>query len=374
MIQPELRSNHQSFGNFEKITHNNNDACSSCCMRLSLMIKHTLAYQSRENCSIGMAPEDSSCIKLCKQIELCKIALLVFVHHFDVEREVENGTTSLLVRRYKVHKQIPYKSPWRLSQCTRFQLYWIRDQYTTSMTSRFVDPYQPPEPIPQVGYELSHRQYCGQGRIPVTSIGTFPTLRDAQDSTQDLLRTTLNQYRQKGWIGFYCNDINLEYRGLIAGYLSEKEHVYLSEIQLHAREKADHSVHSHLDGVEAWVYATGNAPAYTSSGHNTSHRTYVALAPTELLTQWRPASTYTPPQQEFSSYSGHTRGMESFSRTRPHYPDWPNLFVPRASAQYDEIMGFSTSPEHNYNTDPNVDTEHAREGPAMERHDRQRTL
>lgn len=90
--------------------------------------------------------------------------------------------------------------------------------------------------------ELSHHQYCGQDRVLITSVGRFSTLHDAQDAAQDLLQTSLNQYMARGWIGFYCNDIDLEYRGLMACFISEQEHIYLSEIQIHAREKADHTV------------------------------------------------------------------------------------------------------------------------------------
>jgi len=254
------------------------------------------------------------------------------------------------------------------------------------MTSRFVDPYQAPKPIPQVEYELSHHQYCGQDQVPATSVGTFPILHDAQDSAQDLLQTTLNQYMSRGWIGFYCNDIDLEYRGLIAGYLSEQEHVYLSEIQIHALEKADQAVQPHADGIEAWMLATEHQPVSTRYGYNTAHRTYVTLAPTELLTPWRPARTYMQPQQEqslypwrsvstymplqqkHSSYSGHTRGTESFSRTRPQYPDRTDFFVPRPTVQYDETMGFSALRNHGANAYQALDADLTQQQSSPRRH------
>ncbi|KAF3050522.1 hypothetical protein E8E11_009040 [Didymella keratinophila] len=200
------------------------------------------------------------------------------------------------------------------------------------MTSRFVDPYQPPKPIPQAEYEVSHHQYCGQDRVLLTSVSTFPILHDAQDSAQDLLQTTLNQYMSRGWIGFYCNDIDLEHRGLIAGYLSEQEHVYLSEIQTHAREKADQTVQPHADGVEAWVLATEHQP------------------------------------QEYSSYSEHTREMESFLRTRPQYPDRTDFFVPRPTAQYDETMGFSALQNHGANAYQALDADLTQQQSSPRRH------
>lgn len=86
-------------------------------------------------------------------------------------------------------------------------------------------PYQPPKPIPQVEYELSHHQYCSKDQVLVTSVSTYLILHDAQKATQNLRQTTLIQYMSRGWIGVYCNDIDLEYRGLIAGYLSEQEHI-----------------------------------------------------------------------------------------------------------------------------------------------------
>jgi hypothetical protein len=298
---------------------------------------------------------DTKCTKRCKQLETGGIVLLVFVRRFDVEREVDHRTSSLLERRHKAHKQTPYKGPWQPSHCTQSQSHWARylrhsHFVTASMTSRFVDPHQLPKPIPQVKYELSHHQYCGQDRVLVTSVGIFTTLHDSQDSAQDLLQTTLNQYMSRGWIGSYCDDIDLQYSGLIAGYLSEQEHVYLSEIQIHAREKADQTVQSHTDGIAAWVLTTEHQPVSTRYGYSTAHRTYVALAPTETLTPWRPASTHNPPQQDFNYQSGHTRRMESFSRTRPQYPDRMDFFVlvllPSMMRPWDFLLHSIMTPMH----------------------------
>lgn len=122
------------------------------------------------------------------------------------------------------------------------------------MTSRYLTSYQPPRPIPQVEYEVSHHQNCGQDRPLVTSIGTFPTLQDAQDFAQDVLGSMLNQYKSRGWSGYCCNDIDLEFRGLIARLVGEQEYEYLSEVQIHVREKAYQLVQSPFDSVDTGVH------------------------------------------------------------------------------------------------------------------------
>jgi hypothetical protein len=239
------------------------------------------------------------------------------------------------------------------------------------MTSEYLDLYQPPRSIPQVEYELSHHQNCGQDQVLVTSVGTFATLQDAQDSAQHLLQTTLNQYMSRGWCGFYCNDIDLEFRGLISGLLSQDDYTYLSEIQIHAREKAHQVIQPHFDGVEAWVSATGNEPVDKNLGSNNPHSIYVALAPTETLIPWRPGSTSMQPQQESSACGRRSRGTDSFSRTRPEYPSRPNFFIPRTSTQYDETMSLFAARGHSSSVDQDVDTGHARPQSGTHHHGKQ---
>lgn len=197
--------------------------------------------------------------------------------------------------------------------------------------------HPPPKRTTQIEYEVSHHQNCGQDRLLITSLGLAATLGDAQRLAQGVLRRILGQYAARGWSGCYCSAIDLDFRGLVAGLAHDSQHVYLSEVQIHARHVAGRTVDAGYDGF----------------GCDTTPGTYAALAPTATLTPWRPAPAYTYPQPQPQLHPQASnarrrprlpRKRNSFAQTRPPYPFRPARFTPRTSAPYDETTRFS--PRH----------------------------
>ncbi|UPX15766.1 uncharacterized protein EKO05_0006205 [Ascochyta rabiei] len=109
------------------------------------------------------------------------------------------------------------------------------------MSSGHLTTYQPstydPTPPRQFNYEVLHFQNRGQNQIASTKIGTFASLQDAQHAAQDTLRSALEGCLAKGWIGYYCNDIDLEFRGLITGLVGEIDYACLSEVHIYAKAR-----------------------------------------------------------------------------------------------------------------------------------------
>ncbi|KAF2624143.1 hypothetical protein BU25DRAFT_413714 [Macroventuria anomochaeta] len=218
------------------------------------------------------------------------------------------------------------------------------------MASQHLTPYQPSThsltQTPQLEYEVSHHQDCGQDKLLVMKIGTFPTLQDAQDAAQTLLRSVLDCYISEGWSGYYCNDIDLEYKGLITGLVGEQEYECLSEVHIYAREKSYVPFQGQLDGIgELWKQESGRDPINASLISNKSHSDVNTLSATNRPTSSRPTNAFMQPQKDTNSYDRQThstRRTESFSQTLPLYPDRPSSFVPRPSAPYDQLMNFST--------------------------------
>ena len=192
-----------------------------------------------------------------------------------------------------------------------------------SMALQFLTPYQPSAhdstQTLQLEYEVTHHQNCGQDQLLITRIGTFSSLQDAQDAAQDVLRSMLDDYISKGWSGYYCMDIDLDYIGLITGLIGAQNYECLSEIHIHARER---------------VYEYNNS--------------YSEINTTSATGGLNP---------------------DSFSQTRPQYPDRPLSFVPRSSAQYDQTMSFATRRDDNP-TMEQVATSHSQNESESDRHGR----
>ncbi|KAF1350415.1 hypothetical protein EJ07DRAFT_159561 [Lizonia empirigonia] len=162
---------------------------------------------------------------------------------------------------------------------------------------------------PQLEYEVLHFQNHGQDQISSTKIGAFATLEDAQHTAQVALRAALDHYLARGWSGYYCNDIDLQTRGLITGLVSEQAYKCLSEICIFARESTQTN--------EQWNLASQYMDTvFSNISHHNRPRAAVRLPP---LTQEVPAD---------------------FSQTRPPYPNRPDLVVLRSNAQYDQVMSF----------------------------------
>jgi hypothetical protein len=219
----------------------------------------------------------------------------------------------------------------------------------------------------EVEYEVSHHQNFGQNQILITKIGLYPTLQDAQDAAQDALRSALKQYISKGWLGYYCSDINLEYRGLITGRVGEQQCKYLSEIRIHVREKPYEPFSAQLAGVsEPWMQASGHDPVNASLGHGNSSYKHNGISVTAVKSH--PSHAHNTTLQSYGHNTLHDRqpflthrATESFSRTRPPYPNRPGLFVPSPSAQYDQTLSFFTHHSTTVTMEEPVPTEPSRD-------------
>lgn len=193
----------------------------------------------------------------------------------------------------------------------------------------------------QLEYEVLHFQNHGQDQISSTKVGIFATLEDAQHAAQVALRAALDHYLAKGWSGYYCNDIDLEMRGLITGLVSEQAYECLSEICIFAKESTQTN--------EYWNRASAHVDTvFSEISRRNRPRTAVRLPPP---TQQVPAD---------------------FSQTRPPYPNRPNMVVLRPNAQYDHIMSFNPRRSASPIAGGLAHPEHPQQPSTPKRHGRQR--
>lgn len=182
------------------------------------------------------------------------------------------------------------------------------------------------QPTPQLEYDVLHSQNLGQDQVLVTTIATFATLEDAQDAAQYTLSTVLDQYLMNGWSGYYCNDIDLALRGLITGLVNEHAYECLSEVCIIAKETALVPFQDHVTSTqEQWASSNQRAFSNVMVGEI---RDYFRSKAAFRLSPFQP------------------RAQDNFPQTRPLYPNRPDQFIPRPSAQYDQTMTFSTDYAH----------------------------
>ena len=220
------------------------------------------------------------------------------------------------------------------------------------MESQYPSPHQLPgrnaaRPS-KAEYEVSHHQNIGQAQVWITTVGLYPTLQLAELAAHNTLKSVLERYMAKGWTGYYCNRIDLEYRGLITGCVDNQQYESLSEVQINVREKLNKSFSAQLEGLgELWMQASGQDLMSANVGHDSSsynhNHTPIATVRSPLS---QAHSNSLQPHEHIDSYDLQPflthRATESFSRTRPLYPNRPESVIPYPSAQYGQTMNFST--------------------------------
>lgn len=215
------------------------------------------------------------------------------------------------------------------------------------MTSQFSASYRPSNQTSlqlHVEYEVSHHQNRGQDQSLVTKIGTFSKLEEAQRAAQEALRSVLNCYIARGWTGYFCNVIDLEYRGLITGKVAPERFEALSEIHIDAFETIHRPRKVQMYHGDQKL---GDDAGYNSVPGSIQH----PALPAPLSCSQPPAESSTltsHPRPDFMLLQtiSHSAPTGAFSQTRLMFPNRPSNFIPHPSGQYDETMTLSVPQTH----------------------------
>jgi hypothetical protein len=207
------------------------------------------------------------------------------------------------------------------------------------MTSIYPNMLQPSW-SPNLGYQVLHHRNCGHNGVSSLDIDTFITLQEAQRKAQDDLVSALHQYITNGWNGYYCNDIDLDMRGLVtrlvtidnANGTSRQAYDWLSEVHIYAVERLNELFHSQLALVtEQQRLAPDSYRTSSNVDHNHRYGSNTSAAMTRLLPTYLSNTIHSsplhPPQNEPQPYSMQN-APDSFAQTRSPWLSRPDLWTP----------------------------------------------
>ncbi|KAJ8118082.1 hypothetical protein OPT61_g850 [Boeremia exigua] len=189
----------------------------------------------------------------------------------------------------------------------------------TYRSASFNVMYVPPQP--HLEYEVTHHHYRGPHQIFVSRIGIFSTLRSAQRNAQEAFNSALNHYIAKGFTGYYCDDIDLDRRGLVTGLTGPDQYTPLSEIHIRVRAAV----------IEPVRYKSFGREKKTVGNHNNTNQ------PTGF-------------RGSYNSTHNHTgtpvvHGMPTFAQSCSPYTGRPADYTPRMSISFAETTTLPTFTE-----------------------------